>query len=182
MTYYGGKDLADAFRTVRKNTITIAEDIPEEHYGFRATPDTRTVAQTLVHIALIPELSEHIHGNRITDLEGFDFFGFIGPRIAQEQVARAKEQILSLLRESGDRIANWLESLPEEFLAEVVSMPRRMPTNSKTRFEMLLGIKEHEMHHRGQLMLMERMLGIVPHLTREFQARIAAMQSAKATT
>jgi len=28
MTYYGGKELADAFRTVRKNTIQIAQDIP----------------------------------------------------------------------------------------------------------------------------------------------------------
>ena len=29
MTYYGGRELADAFRTVRGNTIQIAEDIPE---------------------------------------------------------------------------------------------------------------------------------------------------------
>jgi hypothetical protein len=30
-------------------------------------------------------------------------------------------------------------------------------------------------------MVMERMIGIVPHLTREMQARIAAMESSKAT-
>jgi hypothetical protein len=30
------------------------------------------------------------------------------------------------------------------------------------------------MHHRGQLMLIERLLGIVPHLTRERQARMQA--------
>ena len=34
------------------------------------------------------------------------------------------------------------------------------------------------MHHRAQLMLMERMLGIVPHLTRQMEARIAEMQAA----
>jgi hypothetical protein len=33
------------------------------------------------------------------------------------------------------------------------------------------------MHHRGQLMLIERLLGIVPHLTREMQARLARMQA-----
>jgi hypothetical protein len=27
------------------------------------------------------------------------------------------------------------------------------------------------MHHRAQLMLIQRMLGVVPHLTRERQAR-----------
>jgi uncharacterized damage-inducible protein DinB len=36
---------------------------------------------------------------------------------------------------------------------------------------MLLSVKEHEMHHRGQLMLIERMLGIIPHLTRARQNR-----------
>ena len=35
------------------------------------------------------------------------------------------------------------------------------------------------MHHRAQLMVLQRMLGIVPHLTREQQARMAAMQAAK---
>jgi len=45
---------------------------------------------------------------------------------------------------------------------------------------MILGMKEHEMHHRAQLMLMERMVGVVPHMTRAMQARMAA-QSTKAT-
>ena len=43
MTYYGGKQLAASFRTVRGNTITIAEDIPENKYDFKATPDVRSV-------------------------------------------------------------------------------------------------------------------------------------------
>jgi uncharacterized damage-inducible protein DinB len=37
----------------------------------------------------------------------------------------------------------------------------------------ILSVKEHEMHHRGQLMVIERQLGIVPHLTREREARFA---------
>ena len=36
MTYYGGKELAAAFRTVRDNTIKIAEEIPEDKYDFTA--------------------------------------------------------------------------------------------------------------------------------------------------
>ena len=48
-------------------------------------------------------------------------------------------------------------------------MPNGDPP-SKSRLEMLMSIKEHEMHHRGQLMLIERILGIVPHLTRQREA------------
>ncbi len=67
--------------------------------------------------------------------------------------------------------------MSDDFLGEQVSMPPGMQPAEKTRFEMILGVKEHEMHHRGQLMLMERMLGIVPHLTREMQARMARMNT-----
>ena len=181
MNYYGAKELADSFRTVRKNTIVIAEEIPEQHYGFRATPETRTVAQTLVHIAVIPRIQMQVHAvERRTTLGGFDFPGFFGKLIAEEQQSRTKEQVLSLLREEGDRVAKTLEGFSDDFLGERLAMPPGMTPESKTRFEMLLGVKEHEMHHRAQLMVMERMIGITPHLTREMMARIAAMQSATA--
>jgi hypothetical protein len=42
MSIYGGKELASAFRTVRKNTIRVAEDIPEDKYSFIAAPEVRT--------------------------------------------------------------------------------------------------------------------------------------------
>jgi len=181
MNYYGAKDLADAFRTVRKNTLTIAEEIGEEHYGFRATPETRTVAQTLTHIALVPRIQMQVQAvERRTTLAGFDFPTFFGKLIAEEQQSRSKEQIISLLRDEGDRFAKALEGFSDDFLGERVAMPPWMTPASKTRFEMLLGVKEHEMHHRAQLMVMERMIGITPHLTREMMARMAAMQGATA--
>jgi uncharacterized damage-inducible protein DinB len=176
MNYYGAKDLAESFRTVRKNTMMVAEDIGEQHYGFRATPETRSVGQTLVHIALSPKFTEQIHAvERRTTLVGFDFPALMGKMVADEQAPRNKAQIVALLKENGDRFANWLDTLTDEFLGEAVAMPPGMTPASKTRFEMILSAKEHEMHHRGQLMLMERMVGVVPHLTREMQARMAAM-------
>jgi hypothetical protein len=35
MACYGNTDLARSFRTVRRNTLTIAEEIPENQYGLR---------------------------------------------------------------------------------------------------------------------------------------------------
>jgi uncharacterized damage-inducible protein DinB len=180
MHCYGAKELAEAFRTVRKNTIIIAEEVPEEHYGFRPAPETRTVALTLTHIALMTRFSEQFNGaERPHTLEGFDFQTFRRTMMADEQTPRSKAQIIELLREGGDRFAKLLEGLSEDILAERVTFPAGAVPPSKTRFELLMGVKEHEMHHRGQLMMMERMLGIVPHLTREFQARMAAMSDAK---
>ncbi|HEY1755171.1 MAG TPA: DinB family protein [Bryobacteraceae bacterium] len=177
MTYYGAKDLAAAFRTVRDNTIKIAEDIGEEDYGFRATPENRSIGETLTHIANVPKMAYEIHGNRkLTTLVGFDFMGFFGPMIADEKAAHSKAEIIAALASGRDQFGSWLEGLSDEFLGQSVTvMGPNMPT--KTRFEMLLGVKEHEMHHRGQLMLLERMVGVVPHLTRQMQTRIAQMQA-----
>ena len=70
-----------------------------------------------------------------------------------------------------------MEGAAEQFLGESVEMPSGATPPAKSRFEILLSVKEHEMHHRGQLMLIERMIGIVPHLTRRMQERMA--QAAK---
>jgi uncharacterized damage-inducible protein DinB len=175
MTYYGAKELADSFRTVRMNTLIIAEEIPGDRYGFRAAPETRTIAQLLAHIAVVQKMPEQIHATeRRTSLEGFDFPGLMRSIAAEEQTPRSKSQIIALLHDEGERWAKWLERQSDEFLAERVRFPSGMTPPTKTRFEMLLGSKEHEMHHRGQLMLIERMLGIVPHLTRQMQDRMAA--------
>src|SRR5580692_1934989 len=180
MNYYGAKDLAAAFRTVRKNTIVIAEEIGEEHYGFRPAPGTRTVAETLIHMAIITRVPHQIHAvDHTSDLSTFDFWNFFNSLLVIEKKPHTKEHILALLNEEGERFAGWLDTLNDEFLGEIVAMPAAMG-GQKSRFEMLLGPKEHEMHHRGQLMVVERMLGIVPHLTREMQVRIAAMTAAKA--
>jgi uncharacterized damage-inducible protein DinB len=181
MTCYGAKQLADSFRTVRKNTIQIAEDIPEAQYGYRATPETRSVGEMLAHVAAAPGMQERIHGTRLTTLDGFDFPSLMMQFLAQEKEPRSKAQVIELLRVSGERFANFLDGLTDDVLTEVVAMPLGMTPAGKSRFEMILGVKEHEMHHRGQLMLIERMLGVVPHLTRQMQERIAAMTQAKAT-
>ena len=102
MNYYGAKELANSHRTVRKNTIVIAEEIAEKDYAFRAAPDVRTVGQTLVHIALTTRLQHHIHAvEHRTTLEGFDFPSFFARLTADEQAPRNKAQIIDFLRRHG---------------------------------------------------------------------------------
>jgi uncharacterized damage-inducible protein DinB len=176
MTYYGGKELAASFRTVRANTIQIAEDIPESKYDFRAAPDCRSIGRTLAHIAIASGLQKHIQSNRIDDLKSVNFPELMQRSGAEEAKPRTKAEIIALLESEGDQFASFLEGLSDSFLAERVMMPPGAQPATKSRFEMLLSPKEHEMHHRGQLMVIERMLGLVPHLTRQFQAWMAQTQ------
>ena len=179
MNYYGAKELANSFRTVRKNTIQTAEDIPEDQYGFTPTEGTRSIARALVHIALSPQLHLEIHaGERRTSFEGLDFPALM-KRLGEEEARdRTKVQLIDLLKTEGETWASFLEGVSEDFLAEAFTMPPGATPATKSRLEMLLSIKEHEMHHRAQLMVAQRLLGIVPHLTRLRQEHAAQAQPA----
>ena len=179
MTYYGGKELAQSFRTVRNNTIQIAEDIPEDKYDFKPSPESRTVGQTLTHMAVATTFPMMLHGERIP-IEKIDFGEYMKKVGAEEAKPRNKAAIVALLKDSGDAFAAMLETLSEPFFSEVITFRPGAEPPSRTRFDMLLAAKEHEMHHRAQLMVMERMIGIVPHLTRQAQERMARFQAQQA--
>ena len=171
MNLYGLEQLVESARTVRKNTILIAEDIPEKDYGYRPTRESRSVAETLVHIALLSQAARLLH--KEASLENFNFGELVRKSEIEEQHPRSKNEIVELPRTEGEGWYLWLETLPETELTEQVHMPGG---GSKSRFEVLLGTKEHEMHHRAQLTVIERMLGIVPHLTRNRQVTVIVRQ------
>jgi len=174
---YGAKDLAESFRTVRRNTIQVAEDIPADKDHYQAATGVKTVGQILAHIAVSPGWQFEAHTQRIPGVD-FAYFGARTPKVAAEEKALAtKDQIIDALKRGGDEFASMVERLTPEILAEPVSFAPPMQPSQKSRFEMLLGVKEHEMHHRGQLMLIQRLLGIVPHLTRRREAAVAAARS-----
>ena len=163
MSTYEMRELIAGTRAVRADTIRIAEDVPAEHYDFRPAPESRSVAETLVHIAWLRNFDRAVHDARLDSLEGFDFPALLEETRAEEATPRSKEDIIELLRAEGERHVQWLEALPPEILADRVQMPGG---GSVSRFELLVGTKEHEVHHRAQLTVLERLVDVVPHFTR----------------
>ncbi len=181
MTHYGSKELAQSFRTVRKNTLETARDIPEDKYDFRPTPENKSVEKLLTHIALSYRFQYQLQAvEKRSTMEGFDFQAVMAELGAKEAEPRTKSQVLALLEDEGEIWATFLDDVSDEFLAETVSFPPEFSQPPKSRLELILSVKEHEMHHRGQVMLVQRMLGIVPHLTRQREARTAQAREAAA--
>ncbi len=177
MSVYGGKELAAAFRTVRGNTVRVVEDIPEDKFDFVAAPGMRTVGTLVGHILWAPRMYERFHRtDPLTTLKGFDFGAVLAVAGAFEAEPRSKAQLVALLKSDGENFAAWMGTLSDAFLAETFTDPTG--ANPKSRLESLLSPKEHEMHHRAQLMLILRLVGGVSHLTRERQARAAAQAAA----
>jgi uncharacterized damage-inducible protein DinB len=174
---YGPKQLEDSFRTVRKHTITIAGEIPAEHYDFTAAPGVKSTGEMLAHMATSTDWQIATHTERIPTVDFSKYAASLAKRKAAEQALRSKDDIVAALRDGGERFASFVGGLNPEVLEEVVSFPPPIQPSQRTRFEMLLAVKEHEMHHRAQLMLIQRMLGIVPHLTRQREAFAAQVRS-----
>jgi uncharacterized protein YndB with AHSA1/START domain/uncharacterized damage-inducible protein DinB len=160
---YGVRQLTDSMRAVRANTILMAGDIPESQYDYRPTPVSRSIGETLVHIAWLGAADRIMHEEEHLDtLEGFDFPALLRKSEAEEKRRRSKADILERLSTEGERHARWLEQLPEAFLAERVQLPGG---GSVSRFEMLVATKEHELQHRAQLTVIDRLIGVVPRST-----------------
>src|SRR5262245_28673865 len=111
MTYYGAKEMAEAFRTVRNNTIKIAEELPENQYDFKPAPETKPVAQTLAHIALAPQFQRFVHDRKITDMTTISMadFGEMFQRFSEEESKpRTKAEVIEFLKTEGESFATFL--------------------------------------------------------------------------
>lgn len=175
---YGAKQLAASFRTVRENTIKVAEDIPDDKYTFTPAEGARSVAQALTHIAVSTRMWQEAHALETTKMQDYDWGTAFAELDAEEKKKRSKKELVDLLKNEGERFTNFLAGLSDEKLAEQITEDPSQPT--KSRLESLMSAKEHEMHCRGQLMLVERILGIVPHLTRKYAEMEREMKEAAA--
>ncbi len=169
MQNYSASHLASSWRTVRTNTIQIAEEIPADKYGMQVASETMTVGQMIAHMACATHWVEQAHFvEKLHDISGEKFGAWFGQIGAASATLTTKDAIVAALKERGESYATKLAAMTAAQLDEMVTLPG---PSSKSRFEMLLGVKEHEMHHRAQLMQLQRMIGIVPHLTRARQSR-----------
>src|SRR5262245_29285799 len=121
MTYYGAKQLAESFRTVRNNTIQVAQDIPEDKYQFKAADDTRTVEKLFVHIALTSRFQYSFHSENRTSMDGINFATYFQEVAAEEAKPRTKAQVIDLLKTEGEKWAGFVEGIAEQALSDTIT-------------------------------------------------------------
>ena len=85
MIIYGGKQLAASFRSVRANTITIAEEIPEDKYGYRPMPDVKSVGGAARAHRHGDRWQTELHGDRVTHVDFAMFGAHVARSAAEEQ-------------------------------------------------------------------------------------------------
>ena len=161
MTYYGGKRTrGGVLARSGSNTIKIAEEIPENKYDFKAgarlpaaiAQDARRTSRS-THAAF-----QHSHPRQQDHRpEDGELPGDCSRSSSAEeaQAARRRPRSIAFLKAEGDKFASFLEGLPESFLAEHGDdAAGRGAADEEPASRCCCRAKEHEMHHRGQLMTM----------------------------
>src|SRR5205823_10626672 len=133
-------------RTVRKSTLQSAQDIPEDKYSFKAADDIRTVEKLMTHIAISNRFQYAVNRGKLMNMEGFDFPALMQQVMAEEAKPRTKAEVIELLKKEGDEWAKFVEGLSEDFLAQNILMRPGGTPPQRSRFDMILSVKEHEMH------------------------------------
>jgi uncharacterized damage-inducible protein DinB len=155
------KTIIGLWKDTRSGLIQEVQKIPEDQFSFRATPDTRSITEILQHII---EAQKILVGETCRTDTNFMRQSFAAH--AKEYAAGVKEVgdkngLLELLSSSMDEAEACMSAHGDKF-DETMTRLDGQPT-SKSAF--LTFALSHEMYHRGQLTVFERLLNIEPVLT-----------------
>ncbi len=153
--------LIKLWKECRLGLIREVEKIPADQFNFKATPDTRSIAELLQHIIQSQCLlvGETCRDN--TNLMRQSFPDHMKEYAAGVTEVFDKDGLLNLLRTNMDQMETSMRAFGDKLNETMVRFDGK--TTEKVSF--LTFAMSHEMYHRGQLTVYERLLNIEPVLT-----------------
>lgn len=161
--------LIESWSEVRAGLIKEASQIPDDKFSFRATADTRTVAEILQHIIEAQKMLVGESCRPDTNLMRQSFADHIKEYAPEVAAISDKNGLIELLRASMETAEATIRGGGEGLHQKM----RRFDRKEVSKFEMLNFAIAHEMYHRGQLTVYERLLGVEPALTQHFRKLFA---------
>jgi uncharacterized damage-inducible protein DinB len=154
-------DLITTWKEVREGAIDELARIPDGKMDFRATAETRSILEIAYHIieserGLVREICR----------EDSDIRRVFASSSHGEVNARTSEALGETMRASLEASAGLILQFGEDNLEQTM-----MGFQGKeiSKFSMLTLLVGHEMYHRGQITVYQRLLGIEPALTERFR-------------
>jgi uncharacterized damage-inducible protein DinB len=150
-------DVKRDYKSVRDYFIRAAEKMPEADYGFRPSPDVRSFAQQVAHVAddqynLCAPAKGEIRKAAYTDIED---------RLSK------KADLVPALKEAFAYCDGAYDALTDDSGAEIVKTNK----GGRTRFSMLNWNLWHTWEHYGNVVVYLRMKGLVPPSSEKRQTK-----------
>jgi uncharacterized damage-inducible protein DinB len=153
------------WKDARGGLIEEVEKIPEDQFSFRATPDTRSIAEVLQHVVSSQKIIVGEACRPDTNLMRQSFAAHADEYSPGVGDVSDKNGLLQLLRSSMDEAVATINSYSDKLDETMLGITGQ--TITKTAF--LTFALSHEMYHRGQLTVFQRLLNIEPALTGRFR-------------
>ena len=161
--------LINTWKEFRKGLIAEAEQIPEDKFDFRATPETRTVAELLQHIVEVQKMLIGEAGQAEANLRRHTFADHLKEYAPEVSTVKDKNGLLEMLRTSMEVCEASIRSNNDLMEGSMVGIDGR----STPKLKVVNFAISHEMYHRGQLTVYERLMNLEPALTRQFAKMMA---------
>ena len=158
------------WREVRAGLIEEASQSPADKFSFRAADGMRSVAELLQHLV---ESQKFLVGEACrpdTNLMRKSFAESIKDYAPNVRDVNDKEAVLQMLATAMDDVEKTLRDNADEMKNSM----KRFDGKEMTKLGFMSFAIAHEMYHRGQLTVYERLLGIEPMLTQKFRKAFGA--------
>ena len=163
------EEMLDYWKEVRAGLIAELAQIPAEQFGFQATSESRSVAGIIRHIVGAQEFSTAELCLPDTDFNRVPIRELVERQAAEAYSGGDKEELISSLRSSMESVEAALRAFGEEALREKVQYGKTM-----SKLDILYLYITHEMYHRGQICVYERLMHIEPSSTAKLREFLAA--------
>jgi uncharacterized damage-inducible protein DinB len=158
------------WKDARGGLIEEVEKIPEDQFSFRATPDTRSIAEVLQHIISAQKMLVGESCCPDANLMRQSFAAHAEEYGRGVNDVNDKNGLLKLLRSSMDEAAASISAYGDNLDETMMGLTGKPITKSA----FLTFAFSHEMYHRGQLTVFQRLLSIEPALTERFRRLTAS--------
>ncbi len=144
-------DFLERFDNSRKYLLLVAETMPEEKYNFKASPESLSFGENLMHIGFaIDWHSQSLLGGR----ESRDW----QTDTIYKTANKSKTEMIETIAQTFDQARKLIEQFDTAQLDDTLDYFGL----KRTKRQILLLLADHITHHRGQMLVYMRLNGLVP--------------------
>lgn len=144
-------DFMERLENSQKYLILIAETMPEDKYNFKATPESLSFAENLMHIGFAMDwYSQSLLGGREARVWQTDTI--------YKTTNKSKTEMIATIQKTFEETINLLKQF------DVVGLNDELDYFglNRTKRQIFMLLADHITHHRGQMLVSMRLNGLVP--------------------
>lgn len=144
-------DYLERLEQSRKYLLLVAETMPEEQYGFRATPESMSFAENFLHIGYALDWhSQSLLGGRESREWKTDLVYKVGEK--------SKAEMIAVVDETFDAAIALIQQFDPVQLTDHLDYFGL----DRSKRQIFLLLSDHITHHRGQMLVSMRLNGLTP--------------------